>query len=152
MLVVRNAQQADNVRIRNIVLTSLSDFGIEVEFDGLDAAIGSAGLADAKNAIELVAEFDGRICGCIALEAMHDQQGKVFGFHVDKGLRGKGIGRALMVQLVERAKQCDLKILHLDTWDTMYSAVRLYTSLGWVAAPDPLPESGANRSFRLEIG
>lgn len=151
MLVVRNAQQADNVQIRNIVLSSLSDFGIEVEFDGLDAAIGSAGLADTKNAIELVAEFDGHICGCIALEALHDQQGKVFGFHVDHRYRGKGIGRGLLTALMAQAKQMGLATLHLDTWDSMQSAISLYESLGWLPGPDPAPESGANRTYFFKI-
>lgn len=151
MLVVRNAQQADNVQIRNIVLSSLSDFGIEVEFDGLDAAIGSAGLADSKNAIELVADFEGHICGCIALESMPDQQGKVFGFHVDHRYRGKGTGRSLLTALMAQARQMGFKTLHLDTWDSMQSAISLYESLGWLPAPDPAPESGANRSYFFEI-
>lgn len=150
-LVVRNAQEADNSEIRNIVQASLGDFGIKVEFDGLDAAIGSAGLPDTKNAIELLAEFDGRICGCIALEATHDQQGKVFGFHVDHRYRGKGTGRSLLTALMTQARQLGFKTLHLDTWDSMHSAINLYESLGWLRAPDPTPESGANRSYFFEI-
>ncbi len=151
MLVVRKAQQADNVQIRNIVQTSLDDFGIAVEFEGLDAAIGSAGLADSKNAIELVAEFDGHICGCIALAAMYEQQGKVFGFHVDHRYRGKSIGRGLLTALMSQARQLGLRTLQLDTWDSMHSAIRLYETMGWKRAPDPAPESGANRSYYFEI-
>ncbi|MFZ6871630.1 GNAT family N-acetyltransferase [Undibacterium sp. Di27W] len=150
-LVVRSAQEADNSEIRHIVLASLGAFGIEVEFDGLDAAIASAGLPGTKNAIELVAELHGHICGCIALERMHDQQGKVFGFHVDHHYRGKGIGRSLLIALMADARQLGFKTLHLDTWDSMQSAISLYKALGWIAGPDPAPESGANRSYFFEI-
>ncbi|MFZ6741841.1 GNAT family N-acetyltransferase [Undibacterium sp. JH2W] len=151
MLILRSAREADNIKIRKLVQASLADFDIAAEFNGLDAAIGSAGLPDSENLVELVAEFEQKICGCVALERLQAQEGKVFGFHVDKDFRGKGIGRGLLAELVQRAKQCGLKTLHLDTWDSMQSAVSLYVSLGWVAAPDPMPDSGANRSFRLEI-
>lgn len=154
MLVVRSAGEADNLQIRKLVRTSLADFNLMVEFDGLDAAIGSAGLSTSKNLIELVAELDQQVCGCIALEAfetVNAQEAKVFGFHVDDHYRGKGIGRSLLTALMSEAKQRGLKTLYLDTWDNMHSAIRLYESLGWMPAPDPAPESGANRSYVFTI-
>lgn len=150
-LTIRPAIASDNSRIRDIVQTSLGDFGIVVEFDGLDAAIGNAGFPESKNTIELVAVYAGEICGCVAVQEIDQHQGKLFGFHVDHQLRGKGIGRALLTHALGKARQLGYTGLHLDTWDNMHSAIRLYESLGWIAAPDPAPESGANRAYFLDI-
>ncbi|MFZ6720057.1 GNAT family N-acetyltransferase [Undibacterium sp. Ji49W] len=148
---IRRAVQQDNAQIRKIVAASLADFGISVEFSGLDVAIGVAGLPDSRNAIELVAELDGEVVGCLALEALSDGQAKLFGFHVSQACRGLGVGRALLTQAVTAARQAGFRVLHLDTWDSMGSAIRLYESMGWCAAENPPPESGANRSYLLQL-
>lgn len=150
-LLIRAAETADNPHIRNIVQASLADFGLAVEFDGLDAAIGSAGLATSQNVIELVALYDGKLCACLAIQEMAGRQGKLFGFHVDHRYRGKGVGRALLQSAMLEAKKRGYVRLCLDTWDTMQYAIRLYETMGWVATTDPSPESGANRSYVLQL-
>ncbi|MFZ6654969.1 GNAT family N-acetyltransferase [Undibacterium sp. TJN19] len=149
--IIRKAAPADNPQIRNIVSASLADFGITVEFSGLDAAIASAGLAGSSNAIELVAEVNGEIAACLAVERLDTQQGKLFGFHVNPLFRGRGLGRQLLLQCMEIARQRGFLILHLHTWDTMQSAIHLYESTGWLQAENPPPESGANRAYMLKL-
>ena len=55
MLKIRKATRDDNQRAREIVARSFQDFELEVEFDGLDFAIGSIGTEHSSNTIELVA-------------------------------------------------------------------------------------------------
>ncbi len=157
---VRSAVASDNAQIRRIVQASLADFGIDAEFEGLDAAIGFAGLPTSKNAIELVAVYAGEICGCLAVQdrpqmlpmpEIRERQGKLFGFHVGHQCRGKGIGRALLMHAVQMAKLLGYTSLYLDTWDSMRSAIKLYEAMGWVAAANPSPESGANRAYVLKL-
>ena len=148
---IRKATLTDNPQIRDLVGASLAGFGITAEFSGLDAAIASAGMADSSNAIELVAEINGEIAGCLAIERLDAQQGKLFGFHVNPRFRGQGAGRQLLLQSMEIARQRGFLILHLHTWDTMQSAIHLYESTGWLQVENPPPESGANRAYMLKL-
>ena len=151
MLRIRRATSDDNQRAREIVTLSFKDFDLTADFDGLDFAIGSIGTARSTNTIELVAIWDGVICGILAIQPIDAHSAKLFGFHVDHSHRGKGIGKALLTLALEESKNLDLKRLHLDTWDNMYAAIKLYTSLGWQREADPAAESGANRSYFLDL-
>ncbi|MES2046766.1 MAG: GNAT family N-acetyltransferase [Pseudomonadota bacterium] len=151
MLSIRKATPEDNPRAREIVARSLDDFGITVEFDGLDLAIGSIGTERSMNTIELLAIWDGEICACLALQAIDAHIAKLSGFHVAHEYRGKGIGKSLLKAATQAATQFGFTRLKLDTWDTMHAAIALYTSLGWQRDADPRPESGSNRSYFLDL-
>lgn len=155
MLTIRSAQQQDNQAARELVRRSLNDYAIEVEFDGLDMAIGGIGMPTSGNAIELIAQWQGQLCGCIALQTLSDvtvsRSGKLFGFHVSQAQRGKGIGKALLSTMMKAAYQQDYRYLQLDTWSHMHAAVSLYETMGWRRERDPAPDSGANRSYLIEL-
>jgi putative acetyltransferase len=151
MLCIRKARPDDNQRARDIVAHSFKDFALEVEFDGLDFAIGCIGTARSTNTIELVATWDGAVCGCLAIKAIDARSAKLFGFHVDHAYRGKGIGKSLLKTAIQEAMQLGLSRIYLDTWDNMHAAIALFTSLGWQRDADPAPESGANRSYILDL-
>lgn len=151
MLRIRKAIANDNQRAREIVTRSLNDFGITVEFDGLDLAIGSIGTVQSKNTIELLAIWNGKLCACLAIQAIDARTAKLFGFHVAHTYRGKGIGKSLLKAAMQEAKQLGFTRLQLDTWGNMQAAIALYTSLGWQRDSDPSPESGANRSYFIDF-
>jgi ribosomal protein S18 acetylase RimI-like enzyme len=60
-------------------------------------------------------------------------KGNVYGMYVEPGFRGQGIGRALLLALIERAtRQCEgLEQIHLTVVSNNEPAKRLYTSLGF---------------------
>ncbi len=130
---------------------SLKDFGITVEFDNLDLAIGSIGTERSINTIELLAAWDCKLCACLVIQAIDEHAAKLSGFHVAHEYRGKNIGKALLQAAIQEAQQFGFKRLQLDTWDTMHAAIALYTSLGWQRDADPSPESGANRAYFLDL-
>lgn len=148
---IRKALPADNPGAKAIVQKSLTAFGLVADFAGLDAAIGAIGQATSPNEIELVAEVDGNVVGCLAIQRVQGTVAKLFGFHVDAGMRGRGIGRALLTRGIAQAVAHGFTQLELETWGQMRSAVHLYESSGWIRGPDPLPESGADRFYCLAL-
>ncbi|HID11542.1 MAG TPA: N-acetyltransferase [Candidatus Latescibacteria bacterium] len=56
-----------------------------------------------------VVEVDGRVVGCGALEVVWDSLGEVRSLAVEEGMRGLGIGRALVEYLLEDASRLGLK-------------------------------------------
>ncbi|OYO30314.1 GNAT family N-acetyltransferase [Janthinobacterium sp. PC23-8] len=148
---IRKALPIDNSVAKAVVQKSLASFGLIADFDTLDAAIGALGLANTPNEIELVAEVDGKLVGCLAIQRMEGSVAKLFGFHVDASMQGQGIGRTLLSAAIAQAVIHHFTQLQLETWGDMGAAVHLYESLGWVRGPDPLPESGADRFYRLAL-
>lgn len=148
---IRSALPTDNCGAKAVVQKSLASFGLIADFDTLDAAIGALGQADTPNQIELVAEADGKLVGCLAIQRVEGAVGKLFGFHVDASVRGQGIGRALLSQAIAQAVTHHFTQLELETWGKMGAAVHLYESLGWIRGPDPLPDSGADRFYSLAL-
>jgi RimJ/RimL family protein N-acetyltransferase len=59
--------------------------------------------------------------------------GRIWGVYVTKAFRGRGIGRGLMVRLVEWAKaEPGLRQISLQVGSEQFAARRLYESLGFV--------------------
>ena len=150
---IREATATDNVLAREIVQASLATFGLTAEFEagGQDDAVGRLG--SGENAVELVAELDGVVVGCVVVRAGPGKTAKLFGFHVAQAMRGRGVGRALLVNAIAKARAAGIATLKLDTLREMEAAVHLYESLGWELDGDAVPAdgSGADRSYILRI-
>jgi ribosomal protein S18 acetylase RimI-like enzyme len=64
--------------------------------------------------------------------AKTEHKGHVFGMYVTPEARGKGVAKALLQTLIERAKTYPkIKKLNLSVMTTQQGAKRLYTSLGF---------------------
>lgn len=82
-----------------------------------------------------IAEQDGKAIGCCALIAMGAGTYEVSKMAVSPAVQGQGIGRKLLVYLIESARALGATRLCLDTNTKLHSAVHLYESLGFVAIP-----------------
>lgn len=60
-------------------------------------------------------------------------KGNIYGMYVEPQFRGRGVGKALLLALIERAtKECEgLEQIHLTVVSNNKSAKRLYVSLGF---------------------
>jgi putative acetyltransferase len=70
-------------------------------------------------------------------------------------LRGRGIGRALLVELLERARSFGYRTCYLETLTGMDAAQRLYLALGFKPRCSPLGNTGhpsCDRWYELELG
>ena len=92
-------------------------------------------LDKAKSGVTLIALYEGRVIGNIDLRANVRRRIKhraSFGMSVLPDFRSEGIGRILLEQLIEFAKQNeDIKKLELGVIEKNISALRLYESLGF---------------------
>ncbi|MDE3723338.1 GNAT family N-acetyltransferase [Nocardiopsis sp. N85] len=100
----------------------------------------------------LVAEDDGRLLGTIMFEPWSPQsevargadEAEVRAFAVAPEARGRGVGRALVNALVERAREEGVSRLLLSTQPQMLSAQYVYRARGFVPVPErdwsPLPD------------
>ena len=88
-------------------------------------------LSDDGRHLPLLAVLDGATVGFALLWVVADEMHLV-NFAVDPGLRRKGIGRAMMDEVLERARANETRLLTLEVRDTNAAARELYRGFGFV--------------------
>ncbi len=103
----------------------------------------------------LFAVYDGEIVGCCALLAMRPGEFEVAKMAVAESSRRLGVGRRLLTQTIEVAREAGAKRLYLETNHTLTGAIRLYESVGFRHLPPervtPSPYARADVFMELDL-
>src|ERR1035441_1662490 len=95
----------------------------------------------------LVATLAGNPAGCVAFKRLDGETCEVKRMFVDPAFRKRGIARALMLKLLERAKERGYRRVRLGTLHTMTAAQALYRDLGFVEIPRYRPNEHTDTMF-----
>ena len=79
----------------------------------------------------LLASVDGRAAGCVALRSLGDGSSEMKRMFVDPEFRGRGVGKALAVRLIDEARSAGYRTMRLDTSVRQLEAIALYERLGF---------------------
>jgi putative acetyltransferase len=81
--------------------------------------------------------------GTIALRRLNDRAGEVKRLYLRPAFRGRGLGRYLLENVIEKARAIGYETLYADTLPSMTDALSLYARLGFerveAYATDPTP-------------
>lgn len=69
--------------------------------------------------------------GCVALRKLDDSSCEMKRLYVKTGYRGKRIGKALVEQVIEAARQTGYRQMCLDTFQFMEDAIKIYRQYGF---------------------
>lgn len=94
-----------------------------------------ASLAGEGSAL-LVAEDGGDLLACGAIKRLSPQDAEVKRMYTVPDARGRGLGRAILADLIERGRALGYKRLVLETGDQQPDAVYLYESAGFTRIPN----------------
>jgi putative acetyltransferase len=83
------------------------------------------------NGALLVAEHDGRIAGCVALQPLEDGACEMKRMFVAPECHGKGLGMQLARAIVDEARKIGYRTIMLDTGPAQREAQGLYRKLGF---------------------
>ena len=75
------------------------------------------------------------VLGCGGLRMLSAGVGEIKRVHVSLSARGQGLGRRVMLELEELARNRDVHTLRLDTRTDLIEARALYASLGYLDVP-----------------
>jgi len=162
---LREARPADHDAIVEVTLAAYQEYATQVPFWAPYRQNILTTLANPKPATQLVAEHDSAIVGTVLLYPASPAgataapgQGRwpeVRLLAVAPSARGQGVAHALMQECVRRARASGADALTLHTMSAMRSALRLYTRMGFVPAPEldfqPAPNFNV-KGYRLTLG
>jgi ribosomal protein S18 acetylase RimI-like enzyme len=121
----------------------------------LDAVI-EHGWPDRPGEGTWIVERDGEFCGCLALSDEGDGEGRVRFFLLAPEVRGLGLGRSMLDELMEVAREAEYRVLTLATFEELTVAARMYRSHGFrVVREERGPRWGRERfnyqHYELEL-
>jgi GNAT superfamily N-acetyltransferase len=122
------------------------EYGNDERFEAMVAATvtraGQRGFPSEREEIWIV-EHDGIFSGSLALTDEGDGTAMVRWFLLDSELRGSGLGRRMLTELVAEAREHGYSRLCLETFSLLRAAARLYLSFGFeVVSTDTAPRWG----------
>ena len=101
----------------------------------------------------LLAVRDGQTIGCCALKPMAEGEFEVAKMAVTESCRGAGVGRMLLVRVIEEARAMGARRLYLETNHALTPAIHLYEALGFRHIPPEriIPSAYARADVYMEM-
>jgi GNAT superfamily N-acetyltransferase len=106
--------------------------------------------AEPRGAVAL-ASIDEKPAGTVALRPLTETACEVKRLYVPPAFRGRGIGRALMRWIIQRAQHCGYTTMYGDTLPSMSDALRMYREIGFVLMNRPYSDTPTPGAIYLEL-
>jgi len=149
----REAVPADGDAIRAIVTETLAEFGFPIEADGVDSDLDDIQGAYQRHggSFRVLVDDQATVVGCGGLFPMDDQTAELRKMYFRPEVRGRGLGRELLHDLVEQARANGFDRIVLETASNLTAAIRLYESFGFTETIGPKHSCRCDRMFMLRL-
>ena len=146
-ITIRPITPADNASLAIIIRNSLAEFGANkpgtVYYDSTTDALFE--LFQTPGSFYFVADYDGVVLGgggIYPTDALPDGCCELVKMYLHKDARGKGLGRLLIEECLNRAKANGYTQCYLETMPELKQALKVYELFGFEYLDGPLGNSG----------
>jgi GNAT superfamily N-acetyltransferase len=147
---IRDYENPDAEELNRLAVSAFSQFRDQYQdWTAMRAGLSKTSALSATGEI-IVGEFQNQIVGAVVYFGPNSQKAPFFDqgwpvirmLVVDPSFRGKGLGRALSMECLARARRDGSPIIALHTSPIMTVALRMYLRMGFVKAYDAPPIFG----------
>lgn len=94
------------------------------------------GVLEGEGSVLLVWEEGGELLACGAIKRLDAHSAEIKRMYTRPEARGRGLGRALLLELINRGRELGHTRLVLETGDQQPEAIHLYESAGFTRIPN----------------
>lgn len=151
-VIFRDAQPGDEAAVQQLVRTVLVEYGLSPDRGRLDTDLEDlhANYIAPGGAFRILMQ-DGALVGCGGLYPVDAQTAEVRKMYFVPSIRGRGLGRQLLDDLITRARDKGFAKVILQTASPLKEAQALYLRAGFVEVPAWHVVSGCDKGFELSL-
>jgi putative acetyltransferase len=146
-IIIRNIELKDNEAIAKVIRAALTEFGANkpgtVYYDNTTDHLFE--LFQTNGSIYFIAEMDGEVlggCGIFPTEGLPTATCELVKLYLNKSARGTGLGKQLLLQSMQWAKQNGYLQVYLESMPELSKAVSIYEKVGFEKLNNALGNSG----------
>ncbi len=146
-LVIRKVKQEDNAALATMIRSVFDEHAAPqkdtVYSDPTTDDLYS--LSQHTGAVLWVAALNDEVLGCCGIfhtAGLEEDVAELAKFYLSEKIRGKGVGKQLMLQCFQSAKEMGYKKLYLESMPQFSKAVSMYEKHGFKKIDKPLGNSG----------
>jgi putative acetyltransferase len=150
---IRDATNADEGEVREIVYSVLAEYGLSNDPDGTDADLADleGNYWERGGVFHVVVAEDGSTVGCAGLFRLSPTEAEVRKMYLRPAARGRGLGRLLLERLIADARRLGYRSLVLETASVLGEAIALYRSAGFAPVSRDHLSERCDQAWRLPL-
>jgi putative acetyltransferase len=150
---IREASPTDSDAIRAVVSETLAEFGFLVESAGIDADLDDIQAAYQRSGgcFRVLVDDDDVVVGCGGIYPMDERTVELRKMYFRPAARGRGFGRTLLADLVDRARAAGFDRMVLETASNLTAAIHLYQQFGFAETSGHKHSCRCDRTFTLSL-
>jgi GNAT superfamily N-acetyltransferase len=151
--VFRDVQRGDEPAIRRLVTSVLAEFGFDTDPEGLDSDLVDiiASYVDRGGVFRVLTTTAGEVVGCGGLYPLPNNEAELRKMYFFPVARGRGLGRALVADLVAFGRRAGYRRIVLETAAKLTTAGHIYRSFGFVETTSDHLARRADQALELDL-
>ena len=151
---IREATNRDIPSIRNVVFSTLREFGLNPDEKGKDKDLNDieSSYLSGNGFFGVVEHLETqRIVGCFGLFPLNENICELRKMYLLKEIRGKGLGKIILDTAIDIAKEKNYKKIILETISALKTAIFLYKRYGFKEIKPKEINSRVDQAFEFDI-
>ena len=150
--VFREASNEDSAGISELVFNVLKEYGLKPDPNDTDADLLQIFDSYQKQGgFFCLIEKQGRILGCAGIYNLSASKCELRKMYLHPSIRGKGIGKFLLEQMLSKAKELRFSKMTLETASVLKEAISLYKRYGFVKVTTDHLSCRCDQAYELNL-